>query len=48
MDIVPLVIIYVVHQQDRLLLGQLRPTFPPVWTEKGTERLKQVSSIGAR
>ena len=25
--------IYVVHQQDRLLLGQLRPTFPPVWTE---------------
>ena len=25
--------IYVVHQQDHLLLGQLRPTFPPVWTE---------------
>ena len=25
--------IYVMHQQDRLLLSQLRPTFPPVWME---------------
>ena len=25
--------LYVVHQQDRLLLSQLCPTFPPVWTE---------------
>ena len=25
--------IHVVHQQDRLLLSQLRLTFPPVWTE---------------
>ena len=25
--------LYVVHQQDRLLLSQLHLTFPPVWTE---------------
>ena len=25
--------IYVMHQQDRLLLSQLCPTFPPVWME---------------
>ena len=25
--------IYVVHQQDHLLLSQLHPTFPPVWME---------------
>ena len=25
--------IYVMHQQDPLLLSQLRPTFPPVWME---------------
>ena len=25
--------IYVVHQQDRLLSCQLRPTFPPAWKE---------------
>ena len=25
--------IYVVHQQDRLPSGQLRPVFPPAWTE---------------
>ena len=31
------VYIYVMHQQDRLLLRQLRLTFPPVWTEQGTE-----------
>ena len=27
------IILYVVHQQDRLLLGQLHPTFPSVWME---------------
>ena len=26
------------HQQDRLLLSQLRLTFPPVWMEQGTEK----------
>ena len=31
--------IYVVHQQDRLLFCQLRPTFPPAWKEFGTVRL---------
>ena len=25
--------IYVMHQQDHLLLSQLHPTFPPVWME---------------
>ena len=25
--------IYVMHQQDHLLLSQLCPTFPPVWME---------------
>ena len=25
--------IYVMHQQDCLLLSQLHPTFPPVWME---------------
>ena len=25
--------VYVMHQQDCLLLSQLRPTFPPVWME---------------
>ena len=25
--------VYVVHQQDRLLSCQLRPTFPPAWKE---------------
>ena len=25
--------IYVMHQQDHLLLSQLRLTFPPVWME---------------
>ena len=27
------VCVYVMHQQDRLLLSQLHPTFPPVWME---------------
>ena len=27
--------VYVVQQQDRLLSCQLRPTFPPGWTECG-------------
>ena len=26
-------VIYVMHQQDRLLSSQLRPTFPQVWME---------------
>ena len=31
--------VYVVHQQDRLLSRQLRPTFPPARMEQGTIRL---------
>ena len=27
------------HQQDRLLSCQLRPTFPPAWKECGTMSL---------
>ena len=36
-DIAKVIDIYVMHQQDCLLLSQLRLTFPPVWTEQGTE-----------
>ena len=32
-DIAEAIDIYVMHQQDRLLLSQLRLTFPPVWME---------------
>ena len=32
-SILHVLIVYVMHQQDRLLLSQLRLTFPPVWME---------------
>ena len=32
-------LVYVVHQPDRLLSCQLRPTFPPAWKECGAVRL---------
>ena len=30
----------VMHQQDHLLLSQLRLTFPPVWMEQGTKKAR--------
>ena len=36
------------HQQDHLLLSQLRPTFPPGWMECETKRLEWVLYIGVQ